>query len=159
MKHYHTGVANVCTIASYRWLRWISYIDIYIDIYWQLYCKVMTFSLNQATSFQPSAASTLKARVRLFQRPSGQTGQEAKCWLWGHGFKGEHLSKGGKLGPPQWAACDLSPQLCDFKSHASVSKHTCWKACWECSLVLSTHTGRFKLHLPNKIHLEERLAI
>lgn len=128
--HMSSAISKLYALTSSRWqMKW-----------------VINFHSHQWSKFFFNSCHELpKACVRSFHRPSGQTGQEEKCWLWGHRFKGEHLSKGGKLGPLQWAACDLSPQLCDLKSHASAGKHTCWKACWECSRVLSTHTGRFKV--------------
>lgn len=104
-----------------------------------------------------STAFTLKHVRSHFIAPVVRL--DRKCWLWGLKFRSEHLPEGGKLWPPEWAACDLSPQLCDFKSHASVGKHTCWKACWECGRAMSTHIGRIKSHLPNQIHFEECLVI
>ena len=63
------------------------------------------------------ASSTLKSHVDIHcsavvVRPDRKKSAERG----GHGLKGEHLCKGGKLGPLQWTAWNLSPQLGDFKT-------------------------------------------
>lgn len=124
---------------------------------WSFLNYAIYHALIALTSVLQSAALTLEHVRSHFIAPVVRL--DRKCWLWGPEFRSEHLPEGGKLWPPEWAACDLSPQLCDFKSHASVGKHTCWKACWECGLAMSTHIGRIKSHLPNQIHFEECLVI
>lgn len=114
--------------------------------------------INSGHDFINECCSDTKSMCACFTAPVVRLDRKSAEW-WVMGLKGEHLCKGGKLGALQRAACDLSPQLWDFKSHVSVSKHTCWKACWEYSIFLSTHTGRYKLYLPTQIHLEELLAI
>ncbi len=139
-------------IFLHPYLKLIGFISEHIFCY---SCSSLSEIQCSRSLFLPaSAASTPKARVHSFRCPSGQTEQEETCRLWGCEFKGEHLSQRGKLWPLQWDACDLSPQLCAFKSHVSMDKHTCWKACWEWSLVLSTHARTFKMHLLNQIRWE-----
>lgn len=84
---------------------------------------------------ESSSACALKTSVVKLDR-KGREVQSSKV----------NICLTGKISGP-WSEL---PVLCLYS--CVISKHARWKACWDCTLVLSGHMGRLKLPLPNQIY-------
>lgn len=117
-----------------------------------IYFRYCVSQLSVSNKVSQNLTRQLWARVRYSHHTTADTRREFKknLKIWGQRFKGEHLCRRRDLTLLQRGACDLCPQLCDFWSPESESKHTCWKACREWSLPLANHSDQFKLQIQGR---------